>query len=58
MLNIIGKKIFTIYAENFCLSKPVHEIQVFITSASSQGSEMPTHLFSHTRALAGCMHKV
>ena len=23
MLNIIGKKIFTIYAENFCLSKPV-----------------------------------
>ena len=23
MLNLIGKKIFTFYAENFCLSKPM-----------------------------------
>ena len=25
MLKLMGKKIFTFYAENFCLSKPVHE---------------------------------
>ena len=36
MLKLMGKKIFTIYAENFCLSKPV----------SQSGQALNTYSFS------------
>ena len=50
LLKLMGKKIFTIYAENFCLSKPVI-VYIFIPRDEefAEGDQRPTdqHLPQH-----------
>ena len=54
MLKFVGKKIFTIYAENFCLSKPVFfSIKIFVLSQIKQ-HVIQLNIQSTVAQLVGC----